>query len=290
MTDLASRIGVGDPLDAETQMGSLISPAPRTRVRLRPGRARRGRRGDDRRRARRRDGRLLSADRDRGRRQPQRRRPGEGVRPGRDGDAVRGRGGGDPAREGRPLRADGERLDRRPGARPPPRRPLEAGTVGINTPYSAFPGIPFGGYKQSGFGRELGLETLDLYLETKSVLAATGTRPSNFVRALRECAPQAGAPGSALAACRFRACLGTVPGHVRDDRRAVVARDPVAAPSGPSVFSRHVRRSHVRGLSPDMATADGVSRVLRRLDELSSPEDVALAVDTLADTLVRIGR
>jgi len=29
---------------------------------------------------------------------------------------------------------------------------------------------PFGGYKQSGFGRELGLETLDLYLETKSVL------------------------------------------------------------------------------------------------------------------------
>jgi hypothetical protein len=39
-----------------------------------------------------------------------------------------------------------------------------------------------------------------------------------------------------------------------------------------------------------MATADGVSRVLRRLDELSSPEDVALAVDTLADTLVRIGR
>ena len=56
---------------------------------------------------------------------------------------------------------------------------VKAGTVGINTPYTAFPGIPFGGYKQSGFGRELGLETLDLYLETKSVLVGTGGKPFN---------------------------------------------------------------------------------------------------------------
>ena len=56
---------------------------------------------------------------------------------------------------------------------------IKAGTVGINTPYTAFPGIPFGGYKQSGFGRELGLDTLELYLETKSVLVGTGSRPFN---------------------------------------------------------------------------------------------------------------
>jgi acyl-CoA reductase-like NAD-dependent aldehyde dehydrogenase len=56
---------------------------------------------------------------------------------------------------------------------------VKAGTIGINTPYTAFPGIPFGGYKQSGFGRELGLETLDLYLETKSVLVSTGAKPFN---------------------------------------------------------------------------------------------------------------
>jgi acyl-CoA reductase-like NAD-dependent aldehyde dehydrogenase len=56
---------------------------------------------------------------------------------------------------------------------------IKAGTVGINMPYTAFPGIPFGGYKQSGFGRELGLETLDLYLETKSVLVNTGSKPVN---------------------------------------------------------------------------------------------------------------
>jgi acyl-CoA reductase-like NAD-dependent aldehyde dehydrogenase len=56
---------------------------------------------------------------------------------------------------------------------------IKSGTVGINMPYTAFPGIPFGGYKQSGFGRELGLETLDLYLETKSVIVSTGSRPIN---------------------------------------------------------------------------------------------------------------
>jgi len=56
---------------------------------------------------------------------------------------------------------------------------IKAGSVGINMPYTAFPGIPFGGYKQSGFGRELGLETLELYLETKSVLVSTGAKPYN---------------------------------------------------------------------------------------------------------------
>jgi aldehyde dehydrogenase (NAD+)/betaine-aldehyde dehydrogenase len=54
---------------------------------------------------------------------------------------------------------------------------IKSGMVGINMPYTAFPGVPFGGYKQSGFGRELALETLELYLETKSVLVSTGSRP-----------------------------------------------------------------------------------------------------------------
>jgi acyl-CoA reductase-like NAD-dependent aldehyde dehydrogenase len=58
-------------------------------------------------------------------------------------------------------------------------RQIKAGMIGVNTPYTAFPGIPFGGYKQSGFGRELGLETLDLYLETKSVLVSTSPKPFN---------------------------------------------------------------------------------------------------------------
>jgi aldehyde dehydrogenase (NAD+)/betaine-aldehyde dehydrogenase len=59
---------------------------------------------------------------------------------------------------------------------------IKSGTVGINMPYTALPGIPFGGYKQSGFGRELGLETLELYLETKSVIVNTSPRPINPFR------------------------------------------------------------------------------------------------------------
>jgi acyl-CoA reductase-like NAD-dependent aldehyde dehydrogenase len=44
---------------------------------------------------------------------------------------------------------------------------------------SAIASIAGRGYKQSGFGRELGIETLDLYLETKSVIVGTGARPFN---------------------------------------------------------------------------------------------------------------
>ena len=56
---------------------------------------------------------------------------------------------------------------------------LQAGIIMVNSPFSAFPGTPFGGYKQSGFGRELGLETLNLYTETKSVLSYIGGKPLN---------------------------------------------------------------------------------------------------------------
>lgn len=56
---------------------------------------------------------------------------------------------------------------------------IQAGIVMINSPFSAFPGTPFGGYKQSGFGRELCIETLDLYTETKSILSYYGSRPLN---------------------------------------------------------------------------------------------------------------
>lgn len=56
---------------------------------------------------------------------------------------------------------------------------IQAGIVMINCPFSAFPGTPFGGYKQSGFGRELSIETLDLYTETKSIVSYYGSRPLN---------------------------------------------------------------------------------------------------------------
>lgn len=58
-------------------------------------------------------------------------------------------------------------------------RGLRSGTVAINTPYAVFPGIPFGGYKHSGYGRELGMETLRHYTETKSVITYVGEKPIN---------------------------------------------------------------------------------------------------------------
>ena len=48
---------------------------------------------------------------------------------------------------------------------------LRAGTIWINTYNLNDPALPFGGYKQSGWGREMGREVLDAYLETKAVCA-----------------------------------------------------------------------------------------------------------------------
>ncbi len=176
----AAAVKVGDPLDEETQMGSLISPEHRDRVH---GFVEQGREqgaevvlgGSPV------DGAgafypptvLSACDSSMSVAQEEIFGPVVTVIPFEDeADAVRiandVRYGlmatvwtGDPAR--------GHRLARQ----------IKSGTVGINMPYTAFPGIPFGGYKQSGFGRELGLEALDLYLETKSVVVGTGARPAN---------------------------------------------------------------------------------------------------------------
>ena len=49
---------------------------------------------------------------------------------------------------------------------------IRAGTVWVNC-YNIFDAsMPFGGYKQSGWGREMGREVLSNYLETKSVCVA----------------------------------------------------------------------------------------------------------------------
>jgi phenylacetaldehyde dehydrogenase len=51
---------------------------------------------------------------------------------------------------------------------------LKAGTVWINC-YNIFDAaLPFGGYKQSGWGREMGRDVLELYTQTKAVCARLG--------------------------------------------------------------------------------------------------------------------
>lgn len=51
---------------------------------------------------------------------------------------------------------------------------LKAGTIWINTWGNTDAASPFGGYKQSGYGREMGRHALDLYTEVKSVWIPTG--------------------------------------------------------------------------------------------------------------------
>src|SRR5215475_2498701 len=179
-SDAAARLRVGDPLDPETQVGSLISDEHREKVHgfVEQGRDEgaevvTGGEPLDGKGAFYRPTVLANVDSAMTVAQEEIFGPVVTVTPFEDeNDAARIANDvkyglmatvwtGDPAR--------GHRIARR----------IKAGTVGINMPYSAFPGIPFGGYKQSGFGRELGLETLDLYLETKSVLVSTSPKPFN---------------------------------------------------------------------------------------------------------------
>ena len=179
-SDAAGRIKVGDPLEAETQVGSLISTDHRDKVHgyVETGRGEGAEVVTGGEPA---DGKgafypptvLAGVNQEMTVAQEEIFGPVVTISPFDDEkDAVRQANAvryglmatvwtGDPAR--------GHRVARR----------IKAGLVGINMPYSAFPGIPFGGYKQSGFGRELGIETLELYLETKSVIASTSPKPFN---------------------------------------------------------------------------------------------------------------
>ncbi len=53
-------------------------------------------------------------------------------------------------------------------------RAVDAGVLSINSNTSVRVATPFGGFKQSGYGRELGPHALDAYTEVKSIYYATG--------------------------------------------------------------------------------------------------------------------
>ncbi len=54
-------------------------------------------------------------------------------------------------------------------------RKIKAGTIWINIHNFVFSQAPYGGYKQSGLGRELGREGLEAYMETKNVVTYLDT-------------------------------------------------------------------------------------------------------------------
>ena len=54
-------------------------------------------------------------------------------------------------------------------------RAVETGVLSINSNTSVRVATPFGGFKQSGYGRELGPHAVEAYTETKTIFYATGT-------------------------------------------------------------------------------------------------------------------
>ena len=59
-------------------------------------------------------------------------------------------------------------------------RAIETGRMWVNT-YNEIPaGAPFGGYKQSGIGRETDLSILDAYTQQKNIFINLGEDPSGF--------------------------------------------------------------------------------------------------------------
>ena len=56
-------------------------------------------------------------------------------------------------------------------------RDLRAGSVWVNDWHMMRTDAPFGGYKQSGYGRELGRYSIDAYVETKAVSMSFERRP-----------------------------------------------------------------------------------------------------------------
>lgn len=62
----------------------------------------------------------------------------------------------------------------------PVARRLRSGTVYVNTTIDAPPTMPFGGYKTSGIGREMGQAGFEEFTELKSVNIRTGKRAGSF--------------------------------------------------------------------------------------------------------------
>lgn len=56
-------------------------------------------------------------------------------------------------------------------------RSIRAGTIWINTYYSSDNDCPFGGFKMSGFGKDMGMQALEQYLQVKCVVTPIYNSP-----------------------------------------------------------------------------------------------------------------
>ncbi|HWI00529.1 MAG TPA: aldehyde dehydrogenase family protein, partial [Propionibacteriaceae bacterium] len=60
-------------------------------------------------------------------------------------------------------------------------RRLQAGTVWVNRWMDGYPELPFGGYKTSGEGRELGRQAIGSFAQTKTIQLQVGPRATRWV-------------------------------------------------------------------------------------------------------------
>ena len=100
------------------------------------------------------------------------REPRGDLRPGTGGERFREPGRSAAGRERHDLRAGGRRLDPGHESRPPPVSALRAGTVWINSFDRSSLATPFGGFKQSGFGRDRSPHAIDKYVDLKTIWTA----------------------------------------------------------------------------------------------------------------------
>jgi betaine-aldehyde dehydrogenase len=174
LTEKVKAIRVGDPLDADTEMGPLITPAHRERVRdyialgEREGAERRcgGEPPDEPSLQR---GSFLSpvvfsgVTNDMRIAREEIFGPVISVIPFEDeADAVR-------LANASSYGLSGSLFTRDVGRALRVARAVETGVLSVNSSRSVFIEAPFGGFKESGFGRELGMEALRGYSELKSV-------------------------------------------------------------------------------------------------------------------------
>ena len=68
-------------------------------------------------------------------------------------------------------------------------RAVETGNLSVNSHSSVRYWTPFGGFKQSGLGRELGPDALDAFTETKNVFIATEPKCLAIVRGSQPAQP-----------------------------------------------------------------------------------------------------
>ena len=180
LVERAKQIKVGDTMDYESDLGPLVSAQQRETVEsyVRIGKEEGAKLvlGGDRPAGRRLRARLLvrADDLHRGRQLDDDRAGGD-LRPGAVGDQVLRRRRRDPDRERLDLRARVGVWSTDPDRCLETAKRLQAGTVWINDYHLINCIAPFGGYKQSGIGRELGGYGLNEYTEVKHVHWDLGT-------------------------------------------------------------------------------------------------------------------